>query len=33
MTLLVSAHGGVSGNGRNSTKLLLWFRSGASVYN
>jgi len=33
MTLLVRAHGGASGNGRNSTNLLVRFRGGALVYN
>jgi len=33
MTLLVSAHGGASSNGRNFMKLLVRFRGSASVYN
>jgi len=33
MTLLVGAHGGALSNGRNSTKLLVRFCGGASVYN
>jgi len=33
MTLLVSSRDGASSNGCNSTKLLVRFRGGASVYN
>jgi len=33
MTFLVRAHGGASGNGRNSTNFLVRLRGGASVHN
>jgi len=33
MAILVSAHGGASSNGRNSTNILVRLRGAASVYN